>query len=166
MLRLSTVSRTSQLSPTVSLAATATTTNHCTLPCPALPRPPLHWRLSVLACCGWFFGDGASSPQIWDWWSFPLFRNARIYLFPSCPLLSSHFPAALSLSPSLSLSFSLSTFLSGRGACGAVGRGLIPSARSFCQRLVPFCVMVLTERTPHLTPIELRGWAAGQPGAG
>lgn len=44
-----------------------------------------------------------------------------------------------------------------------MGRGLIPSAWGFCQRLVPFCVMVLTERTPHLTPIELWGWAAGQP---
>lgn len=60
MLRLSTVSTRSRLSLTVSLAATTTTTNRHTLPCPALPRPSLHWRLSVLTfcrcCCSWFAG--------------------------------------------------------------------------------------------------------------
>lgn len=42
-------------------------------------------------------------------------------------------------------------------AGGPAGRGLIPSVWTFCQRLVPFCVMVLTEWTPHLTPIEQMG---------
>lgn len=78
--------------------------------------------------------------------------------------MSSNTFSLLSLSVLLfccsSLSFSLSMFHSCRGP---VGRGLIPSAWGFCQSLVPFCVMVLTERTPHLTPIELWGWAAGRP---
>jgi len=97
---------------------------------------------------------------------FPQFGTGAIFLF----FKMSSYTFSLLCSPflpfsclSLSLSFSLSMFLSGRGACGPVGRGLIPSAWGFCQRLVPFCVMVLTERTPHLTPIELWGWAAGQP---
>lgn len=166
-LRLSSVSGSSQLSLKVSLAVTTTTTNHYTLPCPALPRPSLHWRLSVLpaarsleqqciSCVREFIWDGASA------------TNLELVVF------SSFFPPKMSsstfslLSSSLfcfpaSLSFSLSVFLSGRGACGPVGRGHIPSAWGFCQRLVPFCVMVLTERTPHLTPIELLGWAAGRP---
>lgn len=91
--------------------------------------------------------DAASATDLGSW-SFPRFQNVRIYLSPPSFLFSC-------------LSFLLSTLLSGRGACGPVGRGLIPSAWGFCQRLVPFCVMVLTERTPHFTPIERWGWAAG-----
>lgn len=52
-LRLSTVSKTSQLNITVSLATT-TTINHL-----ALPWTSLHWRLSVLACCYWLSGAAA-----------------------------------------------------------------------------------------------------------
>lgn len=164
-LRLSTVSRTSKLSLAVSLASTTTTTNHLALPCPVLPRLSLHWRLSVQACCSWlsrlaghfcvrFNLERGQCTQ---------FRNGGLFLFFKMP--SSTF-SLLSSFPLLFLplsSFSFSMFLSSRGACGPVGRGLIPSAWGFCQSLVPFCVMVLTEWTPHLTPIELWGCAAGRP---
>lgn len=122
------------------------------VPCPALPC--LHWRLSVLTCWCWFGQQSmyASAVQfgtepvasVWNLRSFPFFL-----VYPP----SSRLP---------SCSCSVRVFRAW-GACGPVGRGLIPSARGFCQSLVPFCVMVLTERTPHLTPIELWGWAAGRP---
>lgn len=86
------------------------------LPCPALRRPALHWRLSVLACWCWFSGEAEHSlyvcafqfgigpvPPIWNSWSFPTFQNALVYLFP--PFLFSP-PVFLPFSPSRSVCFS------------------------------------------------------------
>lgn len=159
-LKLSTV-RSSRLRLTVSLEATAATNNRrLALPFSLLTAPTVYktWQLSVLTCCYWRAsntGACASVPNQFgndDRFSFffLLFFKCPQIPFTSRPCLSSCFPAALSHS---------------RSVCcrGPVGRGLIPSAWGFCQSLVPFCVMVLTERTPHLTPIELWGWAAGRP---
>lgn len=119
VLRLSTVSRTSQLSLTVSLAATTTTTNHCTLPCPALPCPGL---LSTGGCLSWPAAAGSPGQRqqclcvrsIWvraNATSFGLvvfssFLKCPHLPFPSFLLLSSCFPPSLSLSRSHSVCFS------------------------------------------------------------
>lgn len=63
--------------------------------------------------------------------------------------------SALLLSSSPSTLFSLFLHFSiSQGLGGLWAGALFRHPRGFCRRLVPFCVMVLTERTPHLTPIE------------
>lgn len=126
------------------------------LPCPALPCPS---PVSTGGCLSWPADAGSGSRAC----MLALFSlgQSQWHQFGTCGL----FLFSLSTPPSSRLpSCSCSVHFSrGWGACGPVGRGLIPSARGFCRSLVPFCVMVLTERTPHLTPIELWGWAAGRP---
>lgn len=91
-LRLSTVSRTSQLSLTVSLASTTTTTNHLALPCPALAFSPLAavcpgllllalWASSAFMCVHFNLRWGQCT-QFGAGGLFLFFQNALIYLSP------------------------------------------------------------------------------------
>lgn len=130
-LRVSTVSGTSQLSLTVSLAATTTTTNRCTLPCPALPCPDslstggcLSWPVAAAAAgcpaqqciyvCAFQFGTGPSA------------TNMGLVVFSSFPKMSSSTFSLLSFSfllfSCLSHSLILAQYVSlgpgGLWACG------------------------------------------------
>lgn len=127
-LRLSTVSGTSRLSLTVSLAATTTTTNHWTLLCPALPCPgplstggclPGPAAVSLGAASGFIIVLNMGQIQCHGFGTGGLFLFSKMSsstFSPLFPLFDSCFPASLSLSGSRSVCFSLGP--GGLWACG------------------------------------------------